>query len=224
MTSLDEQLVDSIVAGVLDRLRGTSAPTQHANRERQPAESPKVATNQDVHLPDRVITEAVLESKLNGATSVRFSPKAVLTPTARDFLRVNKIDWSIAPRATASASKQEKSWAAVIVSSTSAVDRALADMLPSARKELLSCPDDAATFAINELSRGGFDSAIIFARQTHRTACLANRHSAVKAVAIRDAAEVQAVRRQLRANVWCLDPSGRTYFELRNTLKAITAG
>jgi hypothetical protein len=46
----------------------------------------------------------------------------------------------------------------------------------------------------------------------------------VKAVAIRDAAEVHAVKRQLRANVWCLDPSGRTYFELRNVLKAIAAG
>jgi hypothetical protein len=97
-------------------------------------------------------------------------------------------------------------------------------MMPTARKELLSCPDDAATFAISELSRGGFDGAIVFAKQTHRAACLANRHSAVKAVAVRDAAEVQAIRRQLRANVWCLDPSGKTYFELRNILKAIATG
>jgi len=223
MTSLDEQLVDSIVAGVLDRLRGTSAPAQ-ASGVRQLPESNPVATSHTRLLSDRVITEAILEAKLNGATSVRFSSKAVLTPTARDFLRIHKIDWSIAERTTASASKHTKSWTAVIVSSTTAVERALADMLPASRKELLSCPDDAATFAISELSRGGFDSAVIFAKQTHRTACLANRHSAVKAVAIRDAADVHAVQRQLRANVWCVDPTGRTYFELRNVLKAIAAG
>ncbi len=224
MTSLDEQLVDSIVAGVLDRLRGTPAPTPPASGGRQPSESKKVATSQPVSLVDRVITQAVLESKLNGAKAVRFSPKTVLTPTARDYLRINKIEWRIAERTTASSSSKTKSWAAVVVSATSAVERALTDMLPAARKELLSCPDDAATFAINELSRGGFDGAIVFAKQTHRTACLANRHSAVKAVAVRDAAEVQAVRRQLRANVWCLDPSGKTYFELRNILKAIATG
>lgn len=224
MTSLDEQLVDSIVAGVLDRLRGTPARPPQASGGRQPPESPAVATPHSALLTDRVVTEAVLESKLNGAKTVRFSPKAVLTPTARDFLRINKIEWSVAERANASPSKETQSWAAVVVSATSAVERALADMLPTASRELLSCPDDAATFAISELSRAGFDSAIIFAKQTHRTACLANRHSAVKAVAVRDAAEVQTVRRQLRANVWCLDPSGKTYFELRNILKAIAAG
>jgi hypothetical protein len=223
MTSLDEQLVDSIVAGVLDRLRRTSAPAQASGGRKSPESNP-VATSHTRVLSDHVITEAVLEAKLNGARTVRFSPKAVLTPTARDYLRINKIDWSVAEHATASATKPSKTWAAVIVSATSAVERSLADMLPTARKELLSCPDDAATFVISELSRGGFDGMIVFAKQTHRTACLANRHAAVKAVAVRDAAEVQAVRRQLRANVWCLDPSGKTYFELRNILKAIAAG
>jgi hypothetical protein len=224
-TSIDETLLESIVAGVLDRLRGSSAPptVNRSAKARDTIEAPKQF--EPFSLTDRVITEAVLDSKLNGAKVVRFSPKAVLTPTARDYLRVHQIHWSIAERSADKADKNAaRNWAAMIVHSTSAVERVLADVLPDARRELLGCPDDAASFAIAELSRGGFDAAILFAQQTYRAACLANRHASVKAVAVRDAAEVNAVRRQLRANVWCLDPSGRTYFELRNTLKAIVSG
>ncbi|MDQ3329916.1 MAG: hypothetical protein M3552_04585, partial [Planctomycetota bacterium] len=165
------------------------------------------------------------DSKLNGVKSVRFAPKAILTPTARDYLRVHKIDWTIAERTSGKGQNQSsRSWAAVIVHSTSAVDRVLTDVLPAARRELLSCPDDAARFAIAELSRGGIGAAVLLVTQTHRATCLANRHSSVKAVAIRDAADVNAARRQLRANVWCIDPSGRTYFELRNILKKLVSG
>jgi hypothetical protein len=63
---------------------------------------------------------------------------------------------------------------------------------------------------------------VILAEQTHRAACLANRHERVKAVAVRDAGEMRAIRKQLRANTWCIDPSGRSWFELRSRLKSIT--
>ena len=62
---------------------------------------------------------------------------------------------------------------------------------------------------------------IIFAEQTHRAACLANRHERVKAVAIQSAQEVKQIRRQLRANVWCLDPGARSFFELKTLLQQI---
>jgi hypothetical protein len=55
----------------------------------------------------------------------------------------------------------------------------------------------------------------------HRAACLANRNAAVKAVAVRDASDVRQVRKQLRANVWCVDPENKRWFELRNLMRAI---
>lgn len=231
-SQIDDTLIDSIVAGVLDRLRGPSAPTStppipktNGGRPRVavPKQTPPRAASDPVVLSERVITEAVLQEKLSGANAVRFSPKAILTPTARDYLRVNDIEWAYSTKAQ---SERKGSGggttAALIVRTTPAVDRVLADLLPGARTELLGCPDDAAKLAIGEIVRGGFDKAIVFAEQAHRAACLANRHEAVKAVAVRDAADVTAIRKQLRANVWCLDPTSRGYFELRNVVRAIT--
>ncbi len=228
-SAIDDNLLDAIVAGVLGRLREAAAPVT-ASAGRQPPEAktenaPKTRSAdaprspEPLRLPDRVLTQAILEAKLNGAQAVRFAPKAVLTPTARDFLRTRGIDWAYGtaaePTSTAAA------WAAIVVRHAPGVDQALQDHLPGARRELLGCPDDAAKLAIAEIARGGFAKALIFAGQTHRAACLANRHPAVKAVAVRDAAEVAAVRTQLRANVWCVDPGGRGRFELKNLVKAI---
>jgi hypothetical protein len=232
-SQIDDTLIDSIVAGVLDRLRGPSAPTPappspKTNGSHPPVAAPKQkparVTSNPVVLSERVITEAILEEKLSGANAVRFSPKAVLTPTARDYLRINDIEWAYSTKAATDrrASGGNGPIAALIVRTTPAVERVLADLLPGARTELLGCPDDAAKLAIGEIVRGGFARAVIFAEQAHRAACLANRHEAVKAVAVRDAADVATIRKQLRANVWCLDPTSRGYFELRNVIRAIT--
>ena len=227
---IDDALFESIVAGVLDRLRTPSAPNQASDGRQPEGPSPsKVApssaappTSEPIHLTDRVITASLLAEKLNGTKSVRFSPKAVLTPTARDYLKANLVQWAYATKAaTDKKSPGTGRFAALVVRSTPAVERVLADLLPDARTELLACPDDAAKLAVAEISRGGFAGALLLTEQTHRAACLSNRHESVKAVAVRDASDVAAVRRQLRANVWCLDPTGRTYFELRNLLKAI---
>lgn len=224
-TNSNDELIDAIVAGVLDRLRGPSAPSSSTTDATQTAlatvkELP--SESELVVLSERVITEAVLEEKLNGASVVQFAPKTVLTPTARDFLRVNKITWSYS-RSGGKAQRHNEApqWAVIIVHAAHIVDRVVTDLMPGTRRELLGCPDDAANLAIAEIARGGFAKAIIFAEQTHRAACLANRHESVKAVAVRDAADALSIRKQLRANVWCVDPTNRGYFEVRNLVKAI---
>src|SRR5690606_12225821 len=110
----------------------------------------------------------------------------------------------------------------IVVHSTDAVERVWEDIRNSWRRELLGCPDDAATQAISAICRGETSTVAILATQTHRAACLANRNEQVKAVAIRDAGDVRTIRKQLRTNVWCLDPTGRSWFELRTLLRAIT--
>lgn len=227
---LDEKLLDSIVAGVLDRLRKPSAPQSLTSGKRPPSENetqlsttPRAAdaARSPVVLSDRVVTESILEAKRNDATVIHFAPKAVLTPSARDYLRRNAIEWAYAEGPQAKSPSTSNALAVLVVRATPAVESLIADLLASARKEVPGCPDDAAALAISEISRGGFTCAILFTEQTHRAACLANRHTSVKAVAVRDANDVRAVRQQLRANVWCVDPTGRSRFELMNVVKAI---
>ena len=110
----------------------------------------------------------------------------------------------------------------IIVQNTDAIDRLWNDLSSTWRRELLGCPDDAAKLATSAVCRGETSTIVIFAEQAHRAACLANRNDRVKAVAIHDAGEVRTIKNQLRANVWCLNPTDRTWFQLKNLLRAIT--
>lgn len=246
--TIDSSAIDRIVANVLRQLSANSGAAPPSDRSltpnagpfsREPQGSPPAAGAR-ITLDDRVITADLLAERVNGAAVVGIRPKAILTPSARDFIKERglRID-----RAAPAASKSAPSPAThapgaggpvaqpstlnsqrllLVVRSTDAVVRWWADLQANWSRELLSCPDDAASLAIREISRGAVQTAVILAEQTHRAACLANRSPAVKAVAVRDAGDVAVVRRQLRANVWCIDPTPKSWFELRNLLSAMT--
>lgn len=218
--SWDDSLIDSIVAGVMNRLRGESVPVAATQASKITEEAPAYRPRETVTISDRVVTEAVLVDRLRGGGDVQFTSKAVLTPTARDYLRTNNIAWNRGEAKTATAVARVL---AIIVSEAPSVTRIIHELLPGARRELLGCVDEAARLAASEIARGGSESVLIFARQTHRAACAANRQSNVRAAAARDLAEVAAIRTQMRTNVWCFDPVGRGGFELRNLIKATTS-
>ncbi len=109
----------------------------------------------------------------------------------------------------------------IVVRNSKPLEQLWSELTGTWRRELVGCPDDAAKLAIAEVSRGGASQVLIVADQSHRAACLANRNDKVKAVAIRDAGDVRLIRRQLRANTWCLDAQGKTYFELKNILREL---
>lgn len=113
---------------------------------------------------------------------------------------------------------------AIVVRHTAALEQTLSVRDGSWQRELMSCPDDAAKLAISEISRGGARAIVILAEQVHRAACLANRHGRVKAVAVRDAGEIKEIQKQLRANVWCINPESRSFFELKMLLQQIENG
>lgn len=221
LQSPDNDLVETIVSGVMNRLRTGSTPVAiSASRKGSgtTVHSPAPATT--VSIPDRVVTGDVLAERLGNAACAQFAAKAVLTPTARDYLRKHGVSWS---HASATGPNNAVAVLAILINDASLVKRVLAAEIPNARCELLGCVDDAARLAAAEMARGQYGVTLVFARKAHRAACLANRQSAVRAAAIRDAADVATVGAQLRANTWCLDPTGLGVFELRNTIKAIAA-
>lgn len=214
--------IDRIVANVLSQL---SANNQESSVEKTEAgiESNGVGK---VQIFASVVTAQLLEPVETGSV-VQVAEKAIITPAAADVIREYKLivnrgsQQSAGSKADETSQRVEKSGLSVaIVRHTAAVKQAL-DEIGTFKKELLGCPDDAAKFAISEVCRGEAGTVLIFAEQTYRATCLANRNSLVKAVAVGDPGDVKTVRKQLRANVWCLDPGDRSYFELRNVLKAI---
>ena len=217
--TLNTAAIDRIVANVLSTLSpqvATAAPAADEQKSAVPAS----------RLSEAVITAEHLEQCSLGQ-KIELSAKAIITPAAQDVIRDRQLQVYRISAGEKSASNSHtlpaiNKLSAAIVRHTSAIAQALEETA-SVRKELVSCPDDAAKYAISEICRGEATSVLIFAEQTHRAACLANRNQKVKAVAVRDQADVVAVKKQLRANVWCFDPTDRSYFELRNIFKAITS-
>ncbi len=239
----EQSLIDQIVNGVLKQLGTAGGDDAHdatsGGRVRSNADGPVAAntakpTRQGtVELADTVITADLLSEQIGQAGTVAIPKKSIITPAAWDVIRQLGIEVQRPARVGEEQSKSAVSSASgastptatgrllIVVRHTDAVDRLWQDLQSSWRRELLGCPDDAAKLAISELSRGETASVVILAEQSHRAACLANRHEHVKAAAIRDAAEVKAIGKQMKTNVWCIDPTGRSWFELRNLFRAI---
>jgi hypothetical protein len=225
----DSALIDRIVQGVLTQLSGDGV-----RAETKPQAATPVTSTADigVQISERIVTAEVLNERVNGSRVIIVGPKALVTPAAWDLVRerdltLRRSDAKLQAADLSQTTSAEKKAPAgqrpllFLVRNTDAVERLWSDLQGTWRRELLGCPDDAAKLAISAIARGETNTAVILAQQAHRAACLANRNDVVKAVAVRDAADVPVVRKQLRANVWCVDPSARSWFELRNLIKAI---
>jgi hypothetical protein len=248
VVAIDSSTIDRIVANVLQQLGANSGAAPSTERSsildpkpfsRDPQGSATAAGGR-ITLSDRVITADLLAERIDVATVVAIASRAILTPSARDFIKERglQIDRAAPVSSKAATSPVTQGVGAgapiphpsnlssqrllVVVRNTDAVAKLWTDLQATWSRELLGCPDDAASLAVREIARGAVQAAVILAEQAHRAACLANRSPAVKAVAVRDAGEVAQVRRQLRANVWCIDPTPKSWFELRNLLSAVT--
>lgn len=208
---LSTDTIDRIVANVLTQI---STRTETV----KPVEATQTPEPDKIEFSERVITAETLETVSPGAT-ITVNERSIVTPAAKDLIRERKLIVSRSQSLMNSSTGGERTSIAV-VQYTDGLKRVLSE-LNSTNKEMFGCPDDAASFAISELCRAGATNVLIFAQQTYRAACLANRNRKAKAVAIRDAGEVKLVRKQLRANVWCIDPSDRSFFELKNLMKVI---
>jgi hypothetical protein len=232
---LDSTAVDQIVANVLRQLSAAGGGAAKSSDKGQGTSAkaawPSAISHQSsaIHLTDRVITGDLLAEKAPGATQIVVPDKAILTPTAYDFLKVSKAQLIRASVAGAKlgvvktdAAPGVTSWKLITVTSTPAVARLTGELGAGWSREILGCPDDAATLAISAICRGEAGGVVILAKQHFRAACRSNRHDKVRAVPVGNPAEVQAAREQLRLNVIAIDPTGRSYFELKNTLTAFT--
>jgi hypothetical protein len=230
--NIDSSTIDRIVTGVLNQLAGgadgaASGVTAEAPSRRGRAEK--------VTITESVVTAQVLLAHVDSDGRIAIPDRAIVTPAAWDAARERGVEivrtaTTAAKRGdamTVPAKEQGKSAGVglpqlLVVHSTDALERVWENIRDGWRRELLGCPDDAAALAMSAICRGETSTVVILATQTHRAACLANRNEQVKSVAIRDAGDVRAARKQLRANVWCLDPVGRSWFELRTLLRTVT--
>ncbi len=242
---LDEKLVEKIVGEVMTRIRPTQPVRADIDR-RTGGVSPLVGStpkyvpltsgltptvrqerSTTFAIVDRVVTAELLASRLNGQkwAKVAICPKAVITPSAFDYLRTHKIVWH---RNTAEAApnpnKPMTRWKALIVTATPGVLQAIEHTESQAfgkqwSHELLGSADEAIAAAMSTINRGEVSGLAVFADHAELIACRANRSERVNAAVVSDVQLIPALKQYMQLNLMVVRPSGRSFYELRNLLK-----
>jgi hypothetical protein len=181
------------------------------------------AASKGVSISNAVITEALLSETVNGSVQVRIGPKAILTPSARDFLRSRGIE--IIREGPHAKSTHASRWQVLVTKSTPQIAAAVESLKTSGITcdvRLLGTPAEAVAQAIGALCRGEAERIVIFTDEPEWAACQANRNDRVRAAAVGDVAAVERVQLSLKANVLAINPAGRGVNELSALLREFT--
>ncbi|HUG17739.1 MAG TPA: RpiB/LacA/LacB family sugar-phosphate isomerase [Planctomycetaceae bacterium] len=211
--NIDSRTIDDIVAGVLSQL-GT-ATVVRAEPPRESEARPLEAT---------VVSEDVLREHAGGTGHLLLRADAIITPSGRDWLRRNNISWERSP-SNKTTSHNASNWRLILIEKPD-----LAENLAEAGRALewlterVNDADAATKLAISLVTQGEAVGAIVVSDQPERIACRANRNPKIRAAAAHSVEDVKRVRLQLGANLIAITSSERSYFELRNLFKAISAG
>lgn len=236
-TKTHMDLVERIVAEVMSQLRNEPAVS-----DAPPAND---STNSTKTIAGRVITADTLAEQANGQTRIQIQPKALLTPSANDWIRQNKVELvrgdsnstaptqtvqtqtkstaTSVPSPTVSSPTASSSQILVIVQDGSSVVDAVIDDLNRtttiARSNVTSA-EAAAALVIDEIARDSTKRIVVITEKTHWVACLANRNEQTRAATVGTVMEVNGVRSVMDGNVFAMNANGRSFFELRNLIKA----
>ena len=216
--NVTSEQVEQIVQRVLEHL-GTPAGAAPLSDV-----SPATASvSKEARIAEHVVTQALLVDAANGSKHVWIAPTAILTPSARDFVRNSGIEIIREPAQTKSASSPR--WQVIVCTSTPqsvAAVESLKDRGIACDLQLVGLPAEAAAQAVSALCRGEAEKTVVFTSQPELVACLSNRNDRVRAAAIADISAVERVQTNLNANLLAIDPNGKSLYELRAYLKAIT--
>jgi hypothetical protein len=213
--------VDLIVQRVLEHLDtpGSAAPAATGSA----GHALDSAAPNWVQLSEAVVTQALLAEAIKGAIQVRIGPKAILTPSARDFVRHRGIEVIREPSSlAASVSLRWQIIATVSTTAIAAVVEGLKMCGIAAGSRLLGLPAEAASQAIGAVCRGEAARVVVFTSEPELVACLSNRNDRVRAANVADSAAAERVQRTLNPNLIAIDPSGKGVHELKALLKAFT--
>lgn len=215
----NSELVERIVQSVLAHLQ-SAAPAPRA----EPTPAPP-RTQTALTLSAAVITGELLAEQAKAAKSLIVGKRAVITPSAHDYLRKHNIAWSRADGAAQAASSAPR-WRVYVSTATASIDTAIEHANRQGvaiTREWSGTSAEAVKHMIASLTRAEIAGAVILTAEPARAACGANRHHAIRAAELNNTAQLASLRKQLGPNVYCIDPRGRSPFELRNLLQHAAA-
>ena len=211
--------VDLIVQRVLEHL-GTPAAARAPSAGATAVDDRSSAPPKAVRVDEPVITQALLAESVNGSARVSIGAKAILTPSARDFVRTRGIEIiREKSQPTARTARCQVIVARSSPQAESALDALRQEGIIRDRK-LSGTPAEAAGLATSALCRGEADLVIILTDQPELAACLANRNEQIRAAAAGDSPSIERVARSMQPNLLAVNPSCGSISELKSLLKA----
>jgi ribosomal protein L12E/L44/L45/RPP1/RPP2 len=207
--------VDRIVHEVLSRLgRGAHAAASDAA-------SP---SRGELVLLEKVVSAALLAGRLDGVKRVLVSPRAVVTPSARDLLRDRNITLARALKTapvSAAAAKLIVCTAGVRIDTSS-----LTNTLRQRGVEIESRAEAEVVQAVNGMA-GEIASSrtrgVLLTDEVAAALCLANRRRGVRAATAANRCDVNEVVRSVCANLLIIDGVRRSRFEIQRIVEAFAA-
>ncbi|MBI1830097.1 MAG: hypothetical protein HYR84_01440 [Planctomycetes bacterium] len=173
--------------------------------------------------PKKLLSAEDLRRHLTSQREVLVLPKTVITPLAADELKAKGVRVRFQATNGAEESKAPaNAWAyamdkpdATVASAVQALGR---DGIVLAQVDFTD-PRRFAQWIVSE-RRGG----IAFCGDPATLCCIANKIAGVRAAAVVSVAQIVGIKKRLAANVFAIEPAGRTFFEVRQMLKAIVTG
>ncbi len=228
----DSALIDRIVTNVLAQLQPVGS-SRAVTPPSPPVEMPKPALSAPVVKPvaiellDPVITAKLLQDRATTASALRFGPKSLLTPSARDWLHTRKVAWSreagAATTSVNSSTATRRLLISTVTPSVRAVQSTLSRELPGWGCDLIGKATEVVETATRLLATAEAELVIAFSDRAELIACYANRSPKIRAAVVSSLETLTAMAKSIGANLLVIDPTGRSYIELRNILRACAA-
>ena len=171
-----------------------------------------LAASNEVRISERVITGELLRRLAVGAV-VQISPKALLTPSARDAVASLKLQVVRESAAGPTTAGRQTSWLVLSAQPGTALDSALPGWKTAGgRVELrrTATPAETAEQAIGALCRGEAQGVLVLSPEPEWIACLANRNDRVRGASVATAAALSRLSAGLRFNLLAVDGRGLT--------------
>ena len=171
-----------------------------------------LAASNEVRISERVITGELLRRLAVGAV-VQISPKALLTPSARDAVASLKLQVVRESAAGPTTAGRQTSWLVLSAQPGTALDSALPGWKTAGgRVELrrTATPAETAEQAIGALCRGEAQGVLVLSPEPEWIACLANRNDRVRGASVATAAALSRLSAGLKFNLLAVDGRGLT--------------
>lgn len=178
--------------------------------------------------PKRLLSAEDLRRHLTGQREIQLVRRTIVTPLAADELRARgiRISWQDATPAAAPTQNAAGCWGyaqeraePVVAAAVQALSRegvSLVALSASAKvayawaREIAEC-----------VAQGAWAGGVLFCGDPALVCCVANKVAGLRAAAVLTPAQAAKVRAGFDANLLAVEMPGRTFFELRQILRAI---